>query len=516
MACECFAIFFLGLLAYKAARFLLASLHVDSLLDKDTKKKVKSALDHLPGGTEALQKAYDGAIERIDGQLPGKSARAKNVLSWISYAARPLTTGELCHALAVELEDEELDEDNIPDVEDMVSVCAGLVTVDEESNVIRLVHYTTQEYLKGIRETWNPSAQYDIACTCLTYLCFKTFRSGACASDDEFESRLELNKFLDYSARYWGEHAATVQERVSGQATCLLQDDHLVACVVQTSQIPNFRFEGYSLRFYKGMTGLHLTASLGLLHLSEELLSWAVKEKVTLADSKDSYGRTPLSWAAWGGHEAVVKVLVEWEDVEADSKDVIYSQTPLSWAAAQGHEAVVKVLVEREDVEVDSKDSEGRTPLSWAAERGHEAVVKVLVERDVEVDSKDYFDQTPLSLAAARGHEAVVKVLVERDVDADSKDDDSRTPLSWAAELGHEAVVKVLVKREDVEADSKDIKGRTPLSWAAELGHEGVVKVLVERDVKVDSKDNFGQTPLSWARSRGHEAVLKLLESKLR
>ncbi|KAF1951855.1 hypothetical protein CC80DRAFT_357004, partial [Byssothecium circinans] len=149
--------------------------------------------------------AYDGAIERIEGQLPGKTARAKSVLSWISYAQRPLSTGELCHALAVELDDEELCEDNIPDVEDVVSACAGLVTVDKESRIIRLVHYTTEDYLKGIREKWNPSAQYDIASTCLTYLCFKTFRSGSCA-DSEFKSRLEQNIFLDYSARYWGEH----------------------------------------------------------------------------------------------------------------------------------------------------------------------------------------------------------------------------------------------------------------------------------------------------------------------
>ena len=346
MACECFALFLQGLLAHEPARFLFASLHVDSLLDKDTKRKVKSALEHLSGGTEALKKAYDGAIERIDGQLPGKTARAKSVLSWISYAARPLTTGELCHALAVELDEEELDEDNIPDVEEIVSVCAGLVTVDEESNIIRLVHYTTQDYLKGIRETWNPSAQYDIASTCLTYLCFKTFRSGSCASDAEFESRLEQNTFLDYSARYWGEHAATVQEKVSGLAMCLLQNDSLVVCAAQTRSMSGYTYWRYSQSFPKQATGVHLTASLGLLHLSEELLSWTVKEKVTPVDSKDSSGQTPLSWAAAMGHEVVVKLLVEREDVEADSKDK-YSRTPLSRAAAMGHEAVVKVLAER-------------------------------------------------------------------------------------------------------------------------------------------------------------------------
>ena len=43
-----------------------------------------------------------------------------------------------------------------------------------------------------------------------------------------------------------------------------------------------------------------------------------------------------------------------------------------------GHEAVVKLLVERGDVEANSKDDSGQTPLSYAAEDGHEAVVKLL------------------------------------------------------------------------------------------------------------------------------------------
>jgi ankyrin repeat protein len=63
--------------------------------------------------------------------------------------------------------------------------------------------------------------------------------------------------------------------------------------------------------------------------------------------------------------------------IDVEPKDS-WERTPLSWAAEKGHEAVVKLLLTTGKVDVDSKDSWGRTPLSWAAEKGHEAVVKLL------------------------------------------------------------------------------------------------------------------------------------------
>jgi hypothetical protein len=58
--------------------------------------------------------------------------------------------------------------------------------------------------------------------------------------------------------------------------------------------------------------------------------------------SKDKrYGRMPLLWAAYSGHEAVVELLLE-KGAELESKDEPYGWTPLSWAAESGHEAVVK------------------------------------------------------------------------------------------------------------------------------------------------------------------------------
>jgi ankyrin repeat protein len=70
-----------------------------------------------------------------------------------------------------------------------------------------------------------------------------------------------------------------------------------------------------------------------------------------------------LSWAAGEGYDVVVKLLLDRDDVEADSKDN-HGQTPLLWAAEQGQDVVVRRLVDRDDVIADSKDEEGWTPLS--------------------------------------------------------------------------------------------------------------------------------------------------------
>ena len=80
-----------------------------------------------------------------------------------------------------------------------------------------------------------------------------------------------------------------------------------------------------------------------------------------------------------------MKLLLE-KGAEPDAKDVD-GRTPLSWAAGGGHEAVVKLLLEK-SAEPEAKDNRGQTPLLWAAEKGHEAVVKLLLEKGAAPGSK--------------------------------------------------------------------------------------------------------------------------------
>ncbi len=57
---------------------------------------------------------------------------------------------------------------------------------------------------------------------------------------------------------------------------------------------------------------------------------------------KDGNGWTPLLLAAAIGREAVVKLLLDTDRVDVDSKSS--SQTPLSLAAMRRHEVVVRLL----------------------------------------------------------------------------------------------------------------------------------------------------------------------------
>jgi hypothetical protein len=59
------------------------------------------------------------------------------------------------------------------------------------------------------------------------------------------------------------------------------------------------------------------------------------------------------------GHEAIVQLLLE-KGAELESKDS-GGRTPLSWAARKGHEAVVRLLLKK----LESKDKRGWTSLLW-------------------------------------------------------------------------------------------------------------------------------------------------------
>lgn len=116
-------------------RFLLAQLYMDSLVSKNNADAIREALQHPP---EKLEDTYEEAMARVLNQGTEDRELAYRVISWISFAVRPLSVEELQHALAVRPGDNSLRRGAFPDEEIMVSVCVGLVVIDE-SRIIKLV-----------------------------------------------------------------------------------------------------------------------------------------------------------------------------------------------------------------------------------------------------------------------------------------------------------------------------------------------------------------------------------------
>ncbi|KAJ7040492.1 hypothetical protein C8F04DRAFT_237798 [Mycena alexandri] len=179
--------------------FLLAKLHIQSLSTKNTIKALREAMKELPKG---LDDSYDTTMQRIDDQTEEDKKTARSALIWVAHAKRPLNVSEITGALAIEPGDRKLDEDNVLDINIILSVCAGLVIVDKQSSVVRLIHYTTQEYLDKIQAEKFPDAQTEMTRTLLTVLAFDGYPNHSWS-----QRRATPPPLVDYS-QYCLAHAA--------------------------------------------------------------------------------------------------------------------------------------------------------------------------------------------------------------------------------------------------------------------------------------------------------------------
>lgn len=253
---------------YRYFRFILATLHVDSLLDKRTKGKVLSALDNM---SAVFNGAYDDALKRIDAQLPEDRLLARRAISWITYAQRPFTTTELCNALPIEPGETSIDRDNVYYVEDIVSVCAGLVVLDEVTDIVRIVHYTAQGYFESLE--WKYAVQKEMATACLAYLLFDDMQSGICSTEEAYLQRLKENAFFAYSAQYWGEHVRPVEATLFQPALDFLKNDFLIQRAAQVLLMRDKEVIEPKDTARIQINAFHLTARYGLRSLTESLLT---------------------------------------------------------------------------------------------------------------------------------------------------------------------------------------------------------------------------------------------------
>ena len=268
-----------------------------------TVKAVKVALQELPKGSKGLDSAYKEALQRIQGQKLGCQQLAKSIMSWIVCAQKQLTTAELRYALAIEDESPELDEDNLLNMSEVIAVYASLVIIDEKSDVVRLVHYTAQNFLERTTSVWAPFAEEMITKSCLTYLSFRSVAESCSnfiarkGSTGVYDILCRDNVLVCYAARYWGYHAEKCwTNSVERRVLSFLKDKERVTSCFEVNFVPR----GPAIRRGRQITAMHLLAYLGLPTAMSKLLRAGHSP-----DPKAVNGKTPLFYACCKGVGAI-------------------------------------------------------------------------------------------------------------------------------------------------------------------------------------------------------------------
>ncbi|UKZ85715.1 uncharacterized protein TrAFT101_001564 [Trichoderma asperellum] len=361
------------------------------------------------------------------------------VLGWIFYTARPLTVIELQNALAVEHGDTCLDDDGIPNRDLLVSVCAGIVMINDNSDTISFVHYTVQEYFKRSGQCLLDHANRDIAATCLTYLHFDNFGcyNIKVTSRDTFLTLLQNNPLLGYAAQHWGNHLSqSSDEETNEQAIELLKDRDKVHLIAWLKEYADNLVKGTYFRPRTQVTGLTLASSFGLTVVASSLINSG-----SSLHEKDSNGQTALHHAVQNGHTDTAALLLDM-GAEVNPRDLTGS-SPLHQASAKADKNTAKLLILK-GADVNAVDGYNATPLYRAAEAGDEAVTKLLLDANADLNVKNSYLQTALHRAADIGHLAIVDLLLKHGADVKVKDHYGYTPFYRATDQGHEDVARLL------------------------------------------------------------------------
>lgn len=223
----------------------------------------------------------------------------------------------------------------------------------------------------------------------------------------------------------------------------------------------------------------------------------------TLPDVRDDrYGRTPLHWAALGGHTEVIQVLLD-AGAEVNAEDRDCGSRPLYYAVSGGYAPAAQLLLGRGAAvdainhtrdPVSAGSCEDFTALSKASEMGRTELVALLLDHGADATGRGD-GGWPLLLAMSRGHVEVMQMLLDHGADVNAKGQRGATLLHLT---GKPELVKLLLAR-GANASVGDDEGVTPLQVAAVMAWLEAAQMLLDAGADVNAKDSQGWTPLHYA-----------------
>ncbi|KAL3444821.1 ankyrin repeat-containing domain protein [Aspergillus insuetus] len=246
----------------------------------------------------------------------------------------------------------------------------------------------------------------------------------------------------------------------------------------------------FGLPLLSAAYGGHLKLVLFLLEKGADL-NGGVIQGDTEAQRRDvgmftslSQGWTALEAATAGGHEAIVRLLLD-SNIGTSYYSSCSFFTAIIHAARWGRKNILQILLDRADfaaIPEDLKTGILDTAASESASNGRIDTLTLLLDAGAQVNRWEKLQDGPLWYAAINGQNEVIKVLLERGADIDEgclRPRDS--PLVMAAHYGFPRTVALLLDRG---AEVNDTKGMRPLRYIGTTSpHWCVLKVMLEKGV---------------------------------
>ncbi|KAI9685167.1 MAG: hypothetical protein M1822_004754 [Bathelium mastoideum] len=484
--------------------FLLARLYMNSLSGQMSPKDMKRALERLPSGAEAYDYAYKETMQRIKGQVPGRKSLALQILSWIIHARRPLTPRELRYALATEHNSQRLDREKLSSTHDLVSVCAGLIVADRQSNIIRLVHYTTQIFFQKNQDLYFLDSHADMGLTCMTYLSFDVFDTGYCRTRKCYNTRLKQNPFYKCAATSWSYHVGHGSLETSSLTLQLFGSKSKVSAVAQFMMSEDFVRPTYNSQGeeWNGVTSEHIAAHLGFCGL----MAYLQRLPGFDVNKSDTMGCTALWYASAGGHAAMVDLLVKAGALLNNS----LGPCPLTVACGGGHYEVVQALLKRGSI-VNAKEIWGTTAVVRSSPHiyDHQKFRMLLLE-NAKRNTRSRWQQKAHPVPSRLNRDDIVEWRYEEG------DNDSKmriwgpTALFEASAAGHIAIVQTLLNH-GAAVNQRTWWGATALSEASGAGHIQIVRMLLDHGANAKERYRWNAHPLYEAAVAGYDQIVRML-----
>jgi ankyrin repeat protein len=501
---------------------------------------VTLVLEMLERSTNASENALNKIIDTLPTNLDGLYTKfltqssdiqmARKILHIVVAAFRPLNLMEINIALAIQPEHdtvEKLRKSLDPSIDYAIrEVCGPFIRVNNSK--VNLVHQTAKaflvqkmDYSPAQTNSWKHSlmpidSNKTLVDACMMYLTLEDFKKDQLLvllrpsdSDDSDSSesysssksesfdgslpwidpeeerteRVIMNyirryDFLEYAARYWPSHF-----RQSG-APSSLNGQVYTLCNEYGSYVVFYNWFYVYARFSS-------TWNYEIPHCLPELMV-----------------------ASYFGFEVQVQKLLMEDPISVNRTDQM-GWTALMYAAVGGHENVIAILLKagaNVNAFGESYHSilrEDHSALIVASAHGHDRVVQIFLDHGAQTSTRT---ESAVSTAAAIGNLDVIRVLLRNGFDIEQQDVEGQTPLHHACLNGRLETFQFLVQ-EGASIFAKDRRGRCALDMAAEAGALEIVRILLDRGMDVNGADKYGTTAVDLADEFGnHEVLWSLLE----